>query len=40
MIKDFSNATKARDALELKLERINTERRLEHQMHERKKLTN
>ena len=38
MIKDFSNATKARDALELKLERINTERRLEHQMHEREKI--
>ena len=35
MIKDFSNATKERDALELKLEKIITEKRLELQMLER-----
>ena len=38
MIKNFSNATKGRDALELKLERIIAERRLEHQMLEREKI--
>ena len=38
MIKNFSNATKERDALELKLERIIAERRLEHQMLEREKI--
>ena len=37
MIKDFSNATKERDALGLKLEKFVTERRLEYQMLEREK---
>jgi len=37
MIKDFSNAIKSRDALELKLERFVTERRLDQQIHEREK---
>ena len=38
MIKDFSNATKERDALGLKLEKFVTERRLEYQMLEREKI--
>ena len=38
MIKDFSNATKEKNALELKLEKINTERRLELQMLERENI--
>ena len=38
MIKDFSNATKERDALGLKLEKFVSERRLEYQMLEREKI--
>ena len=39
MIKDYSNATKERDALELKLEKSITEKRLELQMLEREKFS-